>query len=39
MLTLTPTAVLENNPGDQLEVFAVIGGKKVFLPPEANYIM
>lgn len=39
MLTITPTAVVENNPGDQLEVFAVIEGKKVYLPPEANYIM
>ena len=39
MLTITPTAVLDSNPGDQLEVFAVIEGKKVFLPPEANYVM
>jgi hypothetical protein len=39
MLTLTPTAVVDINPGDQLEVFAVIEGKKVFLPPEANYVM
>ena len=39
MLTLTPTAVVDSNPGDQLEVFAVIEGKKVYLPPEANYIM
>jgi len=39
MLTITPTAVIDNNPGSQLEVFAVIEGKKVYLPPEANYIM
>ena len=39
MLTITPTAVLESNPDDQLEVFAVIEGKKVFLPPEAKYVM
>ena len=39
MLTLTPTAAVDINPGDQLEVFAVIEGKKVFLPPEANYVM
>ena len=39
MLTITPTAVLDNNPGDELEVFAVIEGKKVYLPPEANYVM
>jgi hypothetical protein len=39
MLTITPTAVLESNPLDELEVFAVIEGKKVFLPAEANYVM
>jgi hypothetical protein len=39
MLTITPTAVLESNPQDELEVFAVIEGKKVFLPPEAKYVM
>lgn len=39
MLTITPTAVLENNPSDELEVFAVIEGKKVYLPEDANYIM
>ncbi len=39
MLTITPTAILESNPDDQLEVFAVIEGKKVFLPPEAKYVM
>ena len=39
MLTLTPTAVLDQNPESELEVFAVIEGKKVYLPPEAKYIM
>ncbi len=39
MLTITPTAVLEQNPESELEVFAVIDGKKVFLPEDANYIM
>ena len=39
MLTITPTAALEQNPGDELEVFAVIDGKKVFLPEDAKYIM
>ena len=39
MLTLTPTAEMECNPKDELEVFAVIEGRKVYLPPEANYVM
>ena len=39
MLTLTPTAVMDENPGSDLEVYAVIEGKKVYLPPEAKYIM
>ncbi len=39
MLTITPTAVLEKSSGDELEVFAVIDGKKVYLPEDANYIM
>ncbi|MCB1678859.1 MAG: hypothetical protein KDI16_09275 [Halioglobus sp.] len=39
MLTLTPTAVLEKQPDSGPEVFAVIGGKKVFLPAEAKYVM
>jgi hypothetical protein len=39
MLTITPTAMLEKNPTDELEVYAVIEGKKVFLPPEATYVM
>jgi hypothetical protein len=39
MLTITPTAVLESNPQDELEVFAVIEGKKVFLPEDARYVM
>ncbi len=39
MLTITPTAVLNSNPSDGLEVFAVIDGKKVFLPADAKYVM
>ncbi len=39
MLTITPTAMLERNQTDELEVYAVIDGKKVFLPPEATYVM
>lgn len=39
MLTITPTAVLDAKPSEQLEVFAVIEGKKVYLPPEAKYVM
>ncbi len=39
MLTITPTADLESNSTDGLEVFAVIEGRKVYLPSEANYVM
>ena len=39
MLTITPTATLESNPESNLEVFAVIDGKKVFLPEDAKYVM
>ena len=39
MLTITPTAVLDSVPDSGPEVFAVIGGKKVFLPAEAKYVM
>jgi hypothetical protein len=39
MLTITPTAVFDTSPQDGLEVFAVIAGRKVYLPPEANYVM
>ena len=39
MLTITPTASLESTAGNDLEVFAVIDGKKVYLPEDANYIM
>jgi len=39
MLTITPTAALNESPDRELEVFAVIEGKKVFLPEDANYIM
>ena len=39
MLTITPTAELDSKQSDGLEVFAVIEGKKVFLPSEAKYVM
>ena len=39
MLTITPTAVLDRVPPEGPEVFAVIGGKKVFLPADARYVM
>lgn len=39
MLTITPTAVIDAAPEEGTEVFAVIGGKKVFLPAEAKYVM
>lgn len=39
MLTITPTAVLERDQEEGPEVFAVIGGQKVFLPAEAKYVM
>jgi hypothetical protein len=39
MLTITPTAVMDTVPAEGPEVFAVIGGKKVFLPAEARYVM
>lgn len=39
MMTLTPTAVVDNEPEDGPEVFAVIEGKKVYLPAEAKYVM
>ena len=39
MLTITPTAVLEDEAAEGPEVFAVIGGQKVFLPAEAKYVM
>ena len=39
MLTITPTAVLDSVPQAGPEVFAVIGGKKAFLPAEAKYVM
>jgi hypothetical protein len=31
--------MLDSNADDRLEVFAVIEGKKVYLPSEANYVM
>ncbi len=39
MLTAIPTAALERAPAESLEVFAMIGGRKVFLPTEAKYVM
>jgi len=39
MTTVTPTAVLDEAPENGLEVFAVIDGKKVYLPAEAKYVM
>jgi hypothetical protein len=39
MLTITPTAVVDKVPPEGPEVFAVIGGKKVFLPADARYVM
>lgn len=39
MLTITPTAALREAPARDLEVFAVIEGRKVYLPPEARYVM
>ena len=39
MLTITPTAVVDRVPEQGPEVFAVIAGKKVFLPEEAKYVM
>ncbi len=39
MLTAIPTAALEGAGSDSLEVFAMIAGRKVFLPAEAKYVM
>ena len=39
MLTITPTAVVDEAPETGPEVFAVIEGRKVFLPAEAKYVM
>ena len=39
MLTMTPTAELDNSQSEQLEVYAVIEGRKVYLPAEAKYVM
>ena len=38
-MTITPTAVLDSVLTDGPEVFAVIGGQKVFLPEDARYVM
>ena len=39
MMTITPTAALDETQENGQEVFAVIDGKKVFLPAEAKYVM
>ena len=39
MLTITPTANLDRDPAEEIEVYAVIDGKKVYLPSEATYVM
>lgn len=39
MLTITPTAVVDRVPEQGPEVFAVIDGKKIFLPEDAKYVM
>lgn len=39
MLTITPTAEIDCKPANGLEVFAVIEGKKVYLPEDAKYVM
>lgn len=39
MLTITPTAVVGRVPEEGPEVFAVIDGKKVYLPEDAKYVM
>lgn len=39
MLTITPTATLETSITNDLEVYAVIGGRKVYLPSDAKYVM
>ena len=39
MLTITPTATINEAPVQGTEVFAVIEGKKVFLPDDAKYVM
>ncbi|MFV0275718.1 MAG: hypothetical protein ACK5HY_00805 [Parahaliea sp.] len=36
---MTPTGEMGDKPVSALEVFAVIGGKKVYLPAEARYVM
>ena len=39
MMTIKPTAIVDSEPEDDTEVFAVIDGKKVYLPAEAKYVM
>lgn len=39
ILTITPTAETNSQSSQGKEVFAVIAGKKVYLPVEAKYVM
>ena len=39
ILTITPTAETHSQASPGTEVFAVIAGKKVYLPVEAKYVM
>jgi hypothetical protein len=39
MTTITPTAAVGRSQLEGMEVFAVIDGRKVFLPTEARYVM
>ena len=39
MMTMTPTAVVDQEPEGGEEVFAVIDGRKVYLPADAKYVM
>ena len=39
ILTITPTAETHSQTSPGTEVFAVIAGKKVYLPVEAKYVM
>jgi len=39
MLTITPTAVVDTAPEQGPEVYAVIEGRKVYLPADAKYVM
>ncbi len=39
MMTIQPTASFQPSGKKDIEVFAVIDGKKVYLPEEAKYVM